>query len=183
MRAQTLQTWIARHIVVGLRLERVCTSYLLFLMVATTTKHSLEQAARFCGLHKSQFSKLLKGHHAVAVSPLETLSKPQAKRLAKALRSLKGLPWKIARILDSTLQRRASLKPENAKRFNHGQGFVIGHQWTNIVLLLNDILIPLRPIPFDSRRYCREHGLVYQSAHDLVVDYIETLNREDYLGP
>jgi Transposase DDE domain len=183
MRAQTLQTWIARHIVVGLRLERVCTSYLLFLMVATTTKHSLEQAARFCGLHKSQFSKLLKGHHEVAVSTLETLSKQQAKRLAKALRSLKGLPWKIALIIDSTLQRRASLKPENAKRFNHGQGFVIGHQWTNIVLILNDILIPLRPIPFYSRRYCREHGLVYQSEHDLVVDYIETLNLEDYLGP
>ena len=46
MRAQTLQTWIARHIWVRLRLERVCTSYLLFLMVVTT-KHSLEEAARF----------------------------------------------------------------------------------------------------------------------------------------
>lgn len=54
MRAQTLQTWIARHIWVRLRLERVCTSYLLFLMVVTT-KHSLEEAARFTGLHKSQF--------------------------------------------------------------------------------------------------------------------------------
>jgi hypothetical protein len=48
-----LQTWIARHILVRLHLEKVCTSYLLFLMVATTTKHSLEQAARFSGLHKS----------------------------------------------------------------------------------------------------------------------------------
>src|SRR5262249_62356263 len=32
------------------------SSYLLFLMVVTR-KHSLEQAARFSGLHKSKFSK------------------------------------------------------------------------------------------------------------------------------
>jgi hypothetical protein len=59
MRARTLQTWIARRIGVRRRLERVCTSYLLFLMVVTT-KHSLEEAARFSGLHKSQFSKMLR---------------------------------------------------------------------------------------------------------------------------
>ena len=35
MRAQTVQTWIARHILVRRRLENVCTSYLLFLMVVT----------------------------------------------------------------------------------------------------------------------------------------------------
>ena len=56
MPTRTLQTWVARHILVRLRLEIVCTSYLLFLMVMTT-KHSLEEAARFSGLHKSQFSK------------------------------------------------------------------------------------------------------------------------------
>jgi hypothetical protein len=55
MRARTLQTWIARHIAVRQRLERVCTSYLLFLMVVTT-KHSLEEAARFAGLHKARVS-------------------------------------------------------------------------------------------------------------------------------
>jgi hypothetical protein len=41
MLAGTLQTWITRHIAVRQRLERICTSYLLFLMVVTT-KHSLE---------------------------------------------------------------------------------------------------------------------------------------------
>jgi hypothetical protein len=50
MLAGTLQTWITRRISVRQRLERVCTSYLLFLMVAAT-KHSLEEAARFSGLH------------------------------------------------------------------------------------------------------------------------------------
>ena len=181
MRAQTVQTWIARHILVRLRLENVCTSYLLFLMVATR-KHSLEEAARFSGLHKSQFSKMLKVHSKVAVSTLESLSKQQAKQVAKARHKLKELPWDMAIVVDSTLQQRASLHPENAKTFNHGQGFVVGHQWTNIVLLLNDILIPLRPIPFYSRRYCRDQKLEYRTEHDLVVDYLQKLQLEDYIG-
>src|SRR5438128_2502234 len=181
MRARTLQTWIARHILVHRRLGSVCTSYLLFLMVVTT-KHSLEEAARFSGLHKSQFSKMLKGHRDVAVSTLESLSKKQAKQLSKALGHLKALPWKIAIIVDSTLQHRASLHPENAKTFNHGKGYVIGHQWTNIVLILGDMLIPLRPIPFYSKRYCQAHGLAYHSEHERVVAYLRALALEDYIG-
>ena len=181
MRAQTVQTWIARHLLVRRRLENVCTSYLLFLMVVTT-KHSLEEAARFSGLHKSQFSKMLKAHSTVAVYTLETLSKKQAKQVAQARQKLRELPWKIAIVVDSTLQHRASLHPENAKTFNHGQGFVVGHQWTNIVLLLNDLLIPLRPIPFSSQRYCRERKLEYRTEHDLVVEYIQQLQLEEYIG-
>jgi len=50
-----------------------------------TTKHSLEEAARFSGLHKSQFSKVLKYHSNVAISTLESLSKKQAKHVAKGL--------------------------------------------------------------------------------------------------
>jgi hypothetical protein len=102
--------------------------------------------------------------------------------LARALQALQGLPWKIAILIDSTLQHRASLHPENAKKFNHGKGFVIGHQWTNIVLIINDILIPLSPIPYYSERYCREHGLDYQTEHELVVDYLNHLDLEDYIG-
>jgi hypothetical protein len=181
MWARTLQTWIARRIGVRRRLERVCTSYLLFLMVVTT-KHSLEEAARFSGLHKSQFSKMLKAHSKVAVYTLESLAKKQAKHVAKTLQKFKGLPWKIALIVDSTLQHRASLHPENAQRFNHGNGFVIGHQWTNIVLIIHDMLIPLRPIPFYSPRYCRDHALAYQTEHDLVIDYLRQLDLGDYIG-
>ena len=177
----TLCTWIARHLRVRQRLQHVCACYVLFLMVATT-KHSLEEAARFSGLHKSQFSKLLKFHHNTAVHTLESLSRRQAKRLSKSLSTCKGLPWKIVIIIDSTLQSRSSLHPENAKKFNHGNGFVIGHQWTNIVLILNDILIPMRPIPFYSKTYCREHQLDYQSEHDLVVAYLRQLNLDDYIG-
>jgi hypothetical protein len=181
MRARTLQTWIARRIGVRRRLERICTGYLLFLM-GVTTKQSLEAAAQFSGLHKSQFSKMLKAHSHVAVSTLESLSKKQAKHVAKALHKCKGLPWKIALIVDSTLQHRASLHPENAKRFNHGNGFVIGHQWTNIVFIINAMLIPLRPIPFYSQRYCRDHALAYQTEPDLVIDYLRQLDLGDYIG-
>jgi hypothetical protein len=181
MQARTLQTWIARRIGVRRRLERVCTSYLLFLMVVTT-KHSLEEAARFARLHKAQFSKLLKAHSHVAVYTLESLSTQQAQQVSKARQRLKELPWTMAIVVDNTLQHRTSLHPENAKTFNHGQGFVVGHQWTNIVLLFHDLLIPLRPIPFYSKRYCRDHALAYRTEHDLVVEYIQKLNLEDYIG-
>jgi Transposase DDE domain len=181
MQAQTFKTWIARRIAVPTRLQQVCVNYLLFLMVATR-KHSFTEAARFSGLHKSAFCKLLRDHFKVAVYTLEDLSKKQAKQLAKGLEPLKGLPWKIAILVDSTIQHRASLHPENAQKFNHGKGYVIGHQWTNIVLVLNDLLIPLPPIPFYSKTYCRAQGLDYQSEHEAVIDSLTTLNLEDDIG-
>jgi hypothetical protein len=150
--------------------------------MVVTTKHSLEEAARFAGGHKSQFSKLLKAHSPVAVATLERLSKKQARQVAHARQKVRELPWKIAIIVASTLQHRASLHPENAKTFKHGQGFVIGHQWTHIVLLLNDLLIPLRPMPFSSQRYCRARKLAYRTEHDRVVEYIQQLPLEEYIG-
>src|SRR5262252_2263808 len=181
MRTGTLHTWVTRHIAVRQRLERVCTSYGLFLMVATT-KHSLKEAARFSGLHPSLFSKLLQSHAKVAITTLESLSKTQARQFAKTLARVKGLPWKIVIIIDATLQHRASLHPENAKTFNHGKGYVIGHQWTNVVLVLGDILLPLTPIPFYSKRYCQTHALAYHSEHERVVAYLRTLDLEEYIG-
>src|SRR6516225_856318 len=176
-----LHTWVKRHIAVRRRLERIYTGYLLFLMVVTT-KHSLKEASRFSGLHPSLFSKLLQSHSKVAITTLDHLSKTQARQFAKALQRRDGLPWKSVILIDSTLQHRASLHPENAKTFNHGKGYVIGHQWTNIVLLLGDMLIPLRPIPFYSKPYCQAHGLAYQSEHERVVAYLRTLDLEDYIG-
>jgi hypothetical protein len=181
MLASTLQTWIKRRIAVRQRLERICTSYLLFLMVVTT-KHSLKEAARFSGLHPSLFSKLLQSHAKVAITTLEHLSKTQARQFAKTRERVNGLPWKILILIDSTLQHRASLHPDNSKTFNHGKGYVIGHQWTNIVLVLGEILIPLRPIPFYSKRYCQTHDLTYQSEHERVVAYLRALDLEDYVG-
>ena len=84
MPAHALHTWIARRIAVSKRLTHVCVSYLLFLMVVSR-QHSLEEAARFSGRNKSQFSKLLKHHPDVALSTLQTLSKKHAKHLSKGL--------------------------------------------------------------------------------------------------
>ncbi len=181
MPAGTLHTWITRHIAVRRRLERMCTGYLLFVMVATT-KHSLKEAARFSGLHPSLFSKLLPSHAQVAITTLDHLSKTPARQFAKALQRVHGLPWNIVILIDATLQHRASLHPENTQTFNHGKGYVIGHQWTNVVLVLGDILIPLPPLPFDSKRYCQTHDLEYQSEHERVVAYLGALDLEDYLG-
>jgi hypothetical protein len=177
----TLQRWITRQIAVRRRLERICTGYLFFLMVATT-KHSLTEAARFSGLHPSLFAKLLHSHAQVAITTLDSLSKTQARQFAKPLERVHGLPWKIVIIIDATLQHRASLHPENTQTFNHGKGYVIGHQWTNIVLVLGDILIPLKPIPFYSKRYCQTHALEYYSEHERVVAYLGALALEDYIG-
>src|SRR6266496_5422888 len=76
MQARTLHPWIARHIAVRTRLVQVGVSYLLFLMVVTR-KHSLEEAARFSGLPKSQFSKFLHtppSRHHDLTAPLHTAS-------------------------------------------------------------------------------------------------------------
>lgn len=147
MLAGPWQTWSKRQSAVRQRLERLCTSYLLFLRGATT-QPSLEEAARFAGRHTSLVAHLLTSPAKVAITTLDKLSQTQARRFAKALQGVTGRPWKIVILLDSTRQHRASLHPENAKTFKHGQGDVIGPQWTNVVLVLGDILIPLKPIPF-----------------------------------
>jgi len=112
------------------------------------------------------------------------LSKRQAKQFSKVLKWLaKGsLPWKIAILIDSTIQHRSTLHTDNAKKFNHGKGFVIGHQWTNIVLIINGVLIPLPPIAFHTKKYCRENNLKYKTENVSVIEYINNLELADYIG-
>ena len=178
-----LKSWVNNQISVNKRLKSVCLWYLIFLMM-TARKHSLTAAASFSGLQASQFSRFLRNHWRVAVYQLDQLSKRQARQFSAAIESLAAgqLPWRIAILIDSTIQHRWSLHSENVQRFNHGKGFVIGHQWTNIVLLINDKLIPLPPIPFHSKSYCRKHKIQYQTENTLVVEYIENLNLVDYIG-
>jgi hypothetical protein len=146
MLAGPVQTWITRQIAVRQRLERICASSLRFLMVATTTP-ALQEAARFAGRHTALFSNLLKAHAKGAITTLEPLSHTQARQCAKARQRVKGLPWKSVILIDRTRPPRASLPPANAQTFHHGQGDVLGPQWTHIVLVLGAMLIPLPPIP------------------------------------
>ncbi len=183
MNFNILKKWLLNHIEVKSRLQGLLVCYLLFVMVSAR-KHSLQEAAKISGINKSQFSRFLKNHSGLAVYNLDQLSKRQAKQFSKAMKYLANntLPWKIAVIVDSTIQHRSTLHTDNAQRFNHGKGFVIGHQWTNIILLINDMVIPLPPIAFHSKKYCRENRLEYKTENESVVEYITNLNLEDYIG-
>jgi len=175
--------WMGRKLNPKKRLREVVIIYVLFLMVSFR-KHSIDAAATFSNSSKSRFSKFLMNHSDLAVVKLDELSKKQAKQFGKNILFMADgeLPWKIAIIIDATLQGRSSLHAQNVKRFNHGNGFVIGHQWTNIVLFINDVLISLPPIAFYTRSYCKKHKLTYKTEHDHVVEYLEDIDIYDYIG-
>lgn len=178
-----IMTWVSRKLNMSGRLKNVVIIYVLFLM-ASSRKHSMQAAGVFSHSSKSRFSKFLKNHSDLAVFKLNELSKRQAKQFGKKIRFMADgkLPWTIGILIDATLQTRSSLHSENVKRFNHGQGFVIGHQWTNIVLFVNDFLIPLLPIPFYTRSYCRKQNLKYKTEHEHLIEYIENLNLNEIVG-
>jgi hypothetical protein len=183
MNYNKLYNWTIRKLNVKKRLASIAIAYVLFLLTSTR-KHTLQAASELTGFSKSSFSKLLKNHFKTAIVKLDELSKKQAKQFGKYIHFMADgqLPWKIAIIIDATLQNRSTLHAENVKRFNHGKGFVIGHQWTNIVLFFNDILIPLPPIAFYTKSYCRKNNLKYRTEHENIVEYIQNLNINDYFS-
>jgi len=180
MRFYMFRDWLFKQIGVNIRLQVICMWYLISLMVITR-KHSLDHASFISGKNKSQFSRLLQDHPGTAVYTLDNLSKKQARQFSKAMTTLKSLPWKVAIIIDLTDQRRSSLKSENVQKLNHGKGYFVGHQWTNIVLLMGSHIIPLPPIAFMSRKYCRKHGIEYKTEHKRVIEYLETMKLEEYV--
>ena len=184
MNYSALFSWMERKLNLPKRLENVTIAYLLFLMVSTR-KHTLQAAAKFSNLSKSSFSKLLKNHPEFSATKLCELSKKQAKQFGRNIGFMADgkLPWKIAIIIDATLQNRSSLHTQNVQKFNHGNGYGIGHQWTNIVLFINDLLIPLPPIEFHTRSYCRKHKLSYRTEHQRVIEYLVDLDLKQYIGP
>jgi hypothetical protein len=164
------------------RLQSLITAYLLALML-DAPKRTLSHAAGLVGKHKSQFSRLLSEHGELALASLTMLALDAAKLAAKGRAPLaNGVPWTIAIIIDATLHPRSSLHVHNAQRFNHGSGFVIGHQWTNIAIFVNGMLIPLAPIPFLSKNECKRCGLKYQTEHERLAIYFEELNLAQYIG-
>jgi hypothetical protein len=171
-----------KNIGVKCRNQLVCIWFILSLMVETR-KHSLNYAAVLSGLNKAQFSKFLSNNYNIAAYTLDSLSKKQAKALSKKLKKPGCLPWTISIMIDSTLHNRSTLKTENSQKFNHGNGYVIGHQWTNIILFINDIIIPMAPVPFYSRSYCRKMKIKYKTEHERVAEYLKNLNLNEYIGP
>ncbi len=131
--ANTLIALFVARLQIPERLQTVVTAYLLALML-DGPKKTLSHAARIAELHRSQFSRLLANHVDIAVSSLHLLAREVARRAGIDRQPLvKGSTWSIAILIDATIHPRSSQHVRNAQRFNHGQGFVIGHQWTNIV--------------------------------------------------
>ena len=165
------------------RLEHVTEGYLFSLMIPAP-KHTQTFASQVTGIHQAQFSRLLSDHRGLAEENLERLSIARAQQIAtQELRSVvKGGPWNASIIIDATLHGRSSLHVHNAQRFNHGEGFVIGHQWTNIVLVLNGEVIALPPIPFLSKNECKRLGIEYRTEHAKIVEYLGRLDLRRYIG-
>ncbi len=177
------ENWITRKLIPLKRLTPVAIIYIIFIMTSKR-KHTLAAAARFSNSSKAKFNNLLKNHADIAIFALSELSKKQARQFSKAMHALgqNSLPWNIAIIVDATFLSRSSLHTENSKKFNHGKGYVIGHQWTNIVLMINDKVIPLPPIAFYTTKYCRTYGIVYKTENQRVIEYLAQLDLEEYIG-
>jgi hypothetical protein len=176
--------WISKQIKVSTRLKPAITIYLIFLMASSRT-HTLTAAARFSDSSKSRFHSFLKNNSDKAVYTLRELSKKQARQFSKTNKGLSTgkLPWNIAISVDATFLNRSSLHTQNSKRFNHGKGFVVGHQWTNIVLHISDKVVPLPPIAFYTKKYCKQNGIEYQTENTRVAQYLSQLSLEEYIGP
>lgn len=155
--------------------------YALSLMLETR-KHSLRFASGLSGIGSAAFSRFLMNHNNVTAYTLSDLSKKEAQRFAAALEKSKSVPWDVFILIDDTILSRSSLKSENVQKFNHGKGYVIGHQWTNIILFFNGIIIPVPPIPFYTGKYCKDNNIEYISSHDRLAEYLNNLNLSEYIG-
>jgi hypothetical protein len=112
------------------QLKNVVSAY-LFSLALNSSGHTQTFASEASGLDKSQFSRLLKRHGPIADDSLIALSQKVAKAESYSRGPLvAGAPWTIGITVDATLHARSSLHVHNSQRFNHGQGYITGHQWT-----------------------------------------------------
>lgn len=156
------------------RLENVASWYVLSLILEQG-KFTLRKASAWSGLDASQFSRLLSGHQDLALDQLNRYSRRMIKKgLRRCGTLVDGASWKVAVIIDATLHDRSSRHVENSQKFNHGQGWVIGHQWTNIVLYAGGVLVPLPPIPFQTKKYCQQNGITYKTEPNKIISYLKS---------
>jgi len=178
----SIATRVRRLLKLPNRLANVGTSYAISLM-QDFGRRTLQAASDSSGLDPSQFSRFLAQGKELALENLNRLARRRvARALCKNRRVLvKGAPWRVALIIDSTLHERSSRHVDNAQRFNHGDGWVIGHQWTNVILVINDVVIPLPPIGFLTEKKCNELGVEYKSEHDRIMEYMSEVNWQELL--
>jgi len=164
------------------RLLNIVSYYLLSLMIPAS-KHTLKFAEKVSSKANSLFSDLLRKHLHLSTVTLNRASRRRIEKLMKTRSDLVANgPWTIAIIIDATLHERSSRYVENCQKFNHGKGWMIGHQWTNIGILINGQYVPLPPIPFYTRDECRKRNIKYRTEHEKVAHFIKTLSLTDLLG-
>jgi hypothetical protein len=163
------------------RLENVIQFYLLYLLL-DGARRTLQGASDLSGLDSSQFSRLLSNHQPLAWDQLNRQCKRRLKSILKARKQLvSGSPWTVALIVDATLHERSSRHSDNAQRFNHGQGWIVGHQWTNLILSVNGQRIPLPPIPFLTEKKCKELGQEYKTESKRIIEYLRKFDWKGFL--
>ena len=164
------------------RLLDVVSWYLMSLMLSTAN-HSQKFAEKISGKTNSLFSKLLMRHLGLSTIVLNRAARRRLKKLMKIRKpSVDVSPWTISIIVDSTLHERSSKNIENAQKFNHGKGWITGHQWTNIGIAINGQYVPFPPIPFYTKEECRKRGIKYKTEHDKLVDLFRIFSLENILG-
>jgi hypothetical protein len=164
------------------RLLDIISWYLLSLMLPTD-KHSQRNAEIISGKENSLFSKMLFNTSDLSKTILNRVMRRFIKKLMRKRKSfLKNAPWTIALIIDATLHVRSSNHVQNSQKFNHGKGWVIGHQWTNIGFLIGEVFVPLPPIPFMTVEECERLGIKYKTEPEKINDYLKTLNLKEILG-
>jgi len=161
------------------RLKNVASEYVL--MASTMGGNaSLQQASSLSGIPASCFSNLLSKGAAIPVAQINHLA---SKLLTMKRRPLiPNSPWTVAIIVDSTHHQRSKKDLENVQKFSKGGKYIVGHQWTNIMILTGGQRIPLPPIPFYTKEYCSQHNLEYKSEPVRVREFLEKLRLEDYIG-
>ena len=82
MNCKVLKSRLAVILPIKTRIQTLCIAYIQFLMVGLRNKKTLCEAARFSGLHESQFSRFLSKHYDCAKKSLSELSKKQAKQFS-----------------------------------------------------------------------------------------------------
>ena len=153
--------------------------YLISLMLPAD-KHTQANAEKISGKDNSLFSNLLNADQDIAKLALSRASRRAIKKISKKRTLIeRGSPWEVAIIIDATLHRRASRHTQDSQRFNHGKGWVVGHQWSNIGLLINGQFIPLPPIPFYTKKYCKKNSIKYKTEHKKICSYLRTLSLKD----
>jgi hypothetical protein len=161
-------------------MREVTTWYIVMLLLAGR-RNSLTAAAKLSELAISCFSSFLGKGSMLAGSILTDLVIKAASQLSRKP-IVPGAPWNITILVDSTLHKRSNTKVSNSQRFNHGHGWVVGHQWTNIVILINGQCLPLPPLPFYTKAHCRKHGIKYETEHVRLRKFLAQFDLHGIVG-